>query len=117
MVYKQLGQMLADLSQVSLAEIADSYIARLMQALSKPATRKRHTNVLMHILGYLKRDLGAEIKQDLLEVLDSYRLGTVPLVVPVTMIRHYFRRYPDDYMARQYYLDPYPEELMLRNQL
>jgi uncharacterized protein YbgA (DUF1722 family) len=117
MVYKQLGQMLADLSQVSLAEIADSYIARLMQALSKPATRKRHTNVLQHLLGYLKKDLDSARRADLNETIDAYRRGEFPLVVPIRLLQHHFSVHRHPYIEKQVYLKPHPQALLLRNNL
>jgi uncharacterized protein YbgA (DUF1722 family)/uncharacterized protein YbbK (DUF523 family) len=117
MVYKQLGKMLADLSRVSLAEIADSYIARLMQALSKPATRKRHTNVLQHLLGYLKKDLDSARRADLNETIDAYRRGEFPLVVPIRLLQHHFSVHPHPYIQKQVYLKPHPQALLLRNSL
>jgi uncharacterized protein YbgA (DUF1722 family)/uncharacterized protein YbbK (DUF523 family) len=117
MVYKQLGRMLSDLSQVSLAEIADSYIVRLMQALSKPATRKRHTNVLQHLLGYLKKDLESAHRADLNETIDAYRRGEFPLVVPVRLLQHHFSMHPHPYIKKQVYLKPHPQALLLRNNL
>jgi uncharacterized protein YbgA (DUF1722 family)/uncharacterized protein YbbK (DUF523 family) len=116
-VYKQLGQLLSDLTRASLADIADSYIASLMQALSEPATRKRHTNVLQHLLGYLKRDLDSAHRSDLNETIEAYRRGEFPLVVPVRMLQHHFRVYPHPYINQQVYLDPHPQVLQLRNSL
>ncbi len=88
-----------------------------MAALKHRATRKRHTNVLMHIMGYLKKNLDHDDKAELLEVIEAYRLGQVPLIVPITLLKHHFRRHPDPYMARQIYLNPHPPELMLRNSI
>ncbi len=116
-VYKQLGQLLSDLTQASLADIADSYIASLMQALSEPATRKRHTNVLQRLLGYLKRDLDSAHRTDLNETIEAYRRGEFPLVVPVRMLQHHFRVHPHPYINQQVYLDPHPQALQLRNSL
>jgi len=114
-VYKQLGQLLSDLTRASLADIADSYIARLMQTLSRPATRKRHTNVLQHLLGYLKRDLDSAHRTDLNETIDAYRRGEFPLVVPIRMLQHHFRVHPHPYINQQVYLNPHPQALLLRN--
>jgi uncharacterized protein YbgA (DUF1722 family) len=72
---------------------------------------------LMHIMGYVKDGLTGEDKQELLEIMDKYRLGQVPLIVPLTLLKHYLRRFPDAYLQRQVYLNPHPEELMLRNSL
>lgn len=116
-VYRELGRLIADAGKANLEILAQGYIRSLMQALARPATRKTHTNVLMHIMGYVKSSLDAEDKQELLDILEKYRLGQVPLIVPITLLRHYLRRYPDEYIQQQVYLNPHPEELMLRNSL
>ena len=115
--YRELGRLVADVGKADLVELAQQYVQRLMQALARPATRKTHTNVLMHIMGYVKDALTSEDKQELLEILDKYRLGQVPLIVPITLLKHYLRRFPDDYIQQQVYLNPHPDELMLRNSL
>jgi uncharacterized protein YbgA (DUF1722 family) len=94
---------------------ADTYISQLMTALKRPATRKRHTNVLMHIAGFVKKSLSTDDKRELGQLLDQYRTGLVPLIVPMTLLRHHLRKAPNAYLNRQYYLQPYPEDLMLRN--
>ena len=116
-VYKQLGRVLSDLSRESLSDIADSYIARLMQTLSKPATRKRHTNVLHHLLGHLKHELDSAHRIDLSETIDAYRRGEYPLVVPIRLLQHHFSMHPDPYINDQVYLNPHPQALLLRNNL
>ena len=113
--YERLGRMLADLNKRKIGQIADSYIAQLMRALKKKATRRNHTNVLQHIQGYLKKRLDKQDKAELVSIIERYRLGQVPLVVPLTLFNHHFRRYPDAYISGQYYLNPHPPELMLRN--
>lgn len=116
-LYRQLGPMVANANKDNLEQTAQQYISVIMYALKQRSTRKRHTNVLMHILGYLKHNLKSDVKQELLDLLDAYRTGIIPLIVPVTIIRHYLSRYPNDYLQNQFYLEPYPEKLMLRNQL
>jgi len=116
-VYRGLGRLIADAGTSDLESLAGRYLRDLMRALSRPATRKTHTNVLMHIMGYLKQSLSTDDKQELLELLDKYRLGQVPLIVPITLMKHYLRRYPNNYIEQQVYLNPHPEELMLRNSL
>lgn len=100
-----------------LEAISERYIGKLMQALRQPATRKRHTNVLMHVMGYLKKVLTSGEKQQLREILDNYRKGQIPLIVPITLFKHHLRRDPDPYIEKRYYMDPYPQDLMLRNNL
>ena len=113
--YRKLGPLIASANKTNLDVVANEYLLRAMACLKAKASRKRHTNVLMHVMGYLKTKISGDDKQELIEVMDKYRLGQVPLIVPITLMKHHLRRYPDDYINRQYYMDPYPEELMLRN--
>ena len=113
--YRALGQLVAAAGSRPLGALTAEYIAGFMAALRHPATRKRHTNVLMHLMGYLKRVLDGEDKAELLEIFERYRTGELPLIVPITLLRHHFRRHPHPYVAGQVYLDPYPDELLLRN--
>src|SRR3569623_252138 len=86
-----------------------------MAALQHPATRRRHANVLQHLKGNLKTHLDHGDKVELLELIDAYRLGRVPVIVPITLLKHHFRRFPDPYIDKQVYLRLHPAELMLRN--
>lgn len=113
--YRRLGPIIAKAQSENLQQLASEYISSLMQAMKKHATRKKHMNVLQHVMGYLKNDMDADDKQDLLELLDKYRLGQVPLVVPVTLLKYHLRKNPQPYIEDQLYMNPYPEELMLRN--
>ena len=113
--YRKLGPLIASINKGNINDIADEYLIRVMNCLKAKASRKRHTNVLMHVMGYLKSKITRDDKQELIEVLDKYRLGQVPLIVPVTLMKHHLRKYPNEYISKQYYMDPYPEELMLRN--
>jgi uncharacterized protein YbgA (DUF1722 family)/uncharacterized protein YbbK (DUF523 family) len=116
--YKRMGKMLSDLrSGAVLEELAQCYVAELMSALARRVTRPRHVNVLQHIMGYLKRNIDGGDKAELTASIEAYRRGEVPLVVPVTLFKHYFRRHPDPYIANQIYLQPHPESLGLRNHL
>ena len=116
-VYRQLGRLVADAGKADLLNTAEQYIVLMMQALKKLATNKTHTNVLQHIMGFIKEDMSAEDKQELLAVIDEYRRQQLPLVVPITLIKHFLRLYPNDYIAAQYYLEPHPKEFMLRNHI
>ena len=115
--YRQLGRMVAELNKDNLQAVANNYLDLLMTGLKKPATRKRHTNVLMHVMGFFKNQLSGDDKQEMLELLEAYRIGQLPLIVPITMLKHHLRRFPHPYIEQQYYMSPYPEELMLRNSL
>jgi uncharacterized protein YbgA (DUF1722 family)/uncharacterized protein YbbK (DUF523 family) len=113
--YQRLGKLMADLSRGDLHSIAEEYAQELMTALKRRVNRKRHVNVLQHIMGYLKRRIDADDKAELTASIEAYRRGETPLIVPITLLRHYFRNHHDDYMAGQFYLKPYPESLGLRN--
>lgn len=115
--YRELGRLLSRLDNAELDSLADHYIERVMRVLKKCASRKRHVNVLQHLLGYLRKHLDAVNRADLVEVIDDYRLGLVPLVVPITLLQHHFRHHPHPYIRRQVYMNPHPRELMLRNAL
>ena len=116
-VYRELGRLLSDLNGVNLHATAGIYISRLLQTLTPPATRKQHTNVLQHLLGYLKKDLGPAYRADLAGTIDGYRRGDFPLVVPIRMLQHHFSIHAQPYITRQVYLNPYPQALQLRNLL
>ena len=113
--YQRMGRLLSHLKGVDLEPVADHYEAEFMTALKRRVGRKRHVNVLQHIQGYLKQRIESGDKRELAESIEAYRRDEVPLVVPTKLLRSYFRRNADDYIARQWYLDPYPEALGLRN--
>ena len=115
--YKSLGRLLGDLARHDLDTLAPQYFSELMKALQKCATRRTHSNVLQHLSGYLKRALSADEKEEMQQLIGQYRDGIVPLVVPLTLLKHHFRRHPDRYVAEQTYLQPHPEPLSLRNAL
>ncbi|MDX1431531.1 MAG: DUF523 and DUF1722 domain-containing protein [Gammaproteobacteria bacterium] len=115
--YRRLGRLVAGAGARPIDELAAEYVAGLMSALAKRASRGRHGNVLHHVMGYLKREIDAGDRRELVDVIDAYRRGRVPLVVPLTLLKHHFRRSPDPYVSLQYYLEPYPESLMLRNDI
>jgi uncharacterized protein YbgA (DUF1722 family) len=115
--YRDLGQLLAGLTKASLLQVAEQYIKQLMLILKKPASRKNHVNVLQHIQGYLKKSLSADDKAELCEIIEHYRNGYIPLIVPLTLLKHHFRKTPDPYIDESYYMSPYPQELQLINQL
>ncbi len=113
--YKVLGNLLGIMGHTDPKELGPRYFSELMVALKKCATRRTHTNVLQHLSGYLKQAISHEDKQEVQHVISQYRLGIVPLVVPLTLLKHHFRQHPDPYIAQQVYLQPHPENLSLRN--
>lgn len=115
--YRVLGRLLGSLKERALAAVADEYIRGLMAALTRRANRKGHSNVLQHLQGYFKRRLTAGQRQELAETIHKYRVGLLPLLVPLTLIRHYLREHPNSYLEQQVYLTPHPETLKLRYSL
>jgi uncharacterized protein YbgA (DUF1722 family)/uncharacterized protein YbbK (DUF523 family) len=113
--YSILGRNVAEAKKGKKEEVFTSYISTLMEGLQLIATVKKNTNVLTHTVGYFREDLSADEKAELLEVIENYHRGLIPLVVPVTLINHYVRKYDEPYLKRQHYLNPHPAELMLRN--
>ena len=113
--YAELGRLVAGAGPRLAAETLATYGTRFMQALAVRATRARHVNVLQHLAGFLKRELSDDERAELGEVIAEYRRGLVPLVVPVTLLKHHVRRLGLAYLADQVYLNPHPKELMLRN--
>ena len=113
--YRQLGRFVANAKHLSHDEIADRYELAFMGALKKLATPARHTNVLQHILGYLRGHLDDVAREELAGLIEDYRQGLVPLVVPVAFFRHYVHKFDIEYLRGQIYLEPHPKELMLRN--
>jgi len=107
--------MVASLRDCSVDEFAPGYFSQFMQALKRPATRGTHSNVLQHLSGYLKNALAPEDRREMRRLIDQYRAGVIPLVVPLTLLKHHFRRHPHHYIERQAYLQPHPEDLSLRN--
>ncbi|WP_347901991.1 DUF523 and DUF1722 domain-containing protein [Pseudomonas purpurea] len=113
--YKTLGNLLGNMGKRDPEELGPRYFSELMAALKKCATRRTHTNVLQHLSGYFKQAISAEDKQEVQHVIAQYRHGIVPLVVPLTLLKHHLRQHPDPYVAQQVYLQPHPENLSLRN--
>lgn len=113
--YRRLGRLVAGARGMPRRNVEQRYVAGLMEALAELATTRRHTNVLQHMAGYFKDRLDAASKRELAETIDDYRRGLIPLVVPLTLIRHHARTLDVAYLAGQTYLEPHPKELMLRN--
>jgi len=112
---KELGNMVAQAKGGDFREICDHYVRTLMDTLALRATVKKNVNVLNHIMGYLKKLLTSDEKQELIELIENYHKNLVPLIVPIVLLKHYVRKFDIPYLKRQYYLNPHPVELMLRN--
>lgn len=113
--YRHLGRLVALAHQRDIAVVAKEYVHEFMMTLKIVSTKKTHANVLQHLMGYLKKGLDTTSKQELLKLLDDYRCGRVPLIAPLTLLKHHLQKNPNAYLQRQFYLEPHPPELMLRN--
>tara|TARA_R110001592_G_scaffold359369_2_gene665925 strand:- start:35270 stop:36253 length:984 start_codon:yes stop_codon:yes gene_type:complete len=116
-LYKELGQRLANIDKSQLDQVVIDYQISFMEALSHSASRENHTNTLMHILGYLKKTVSAEARQDINEVILKYHSGEIPLNTPLTLLKHYIKQGASEYIRTQRYLEPYPQRLGLANRI
>jgi uncharacterized protein YbgA (DUF1722 family) len=112
---KRMGKLVAEGRNLPIREAYADYERLLLEALRLKTTLKKNMNVLQHIMGYFKQQLTADEKQELLEVFDQYRREYVPLIVPITLLNHYVRKYDQPYLKQQVYLNPHPLALKLRN--
>lgn len=110
-----MGKMVADIKNYQLSDFTCEYRTALMEALQLKPTVKKSTDVLQHIMGFFKKDLSGDEKQELIEIINNYKAGHLPLIVPITLLNHYVRKYDQPYLKGQVYLNPHPVELRLRN--
>ena len=112
---RMMGKLVAEGKAFAMKDLYAQYETLLMEALRLKTTLKKNVNVLQHMMGYFKKQLSGDEKQELLETIDRYREGYIPLIVPLTLIKHYVRKYDQPYLKQQVYLNPHPIELKLRN--
>jgi uncharacterized protein YbgA (DUF1722 family) len=110
-----MGKLVADGKGMPIKKLYRAYESILMAALELKTTAKKNSNVLQHMMGYFKKQLSSDEKQEILEIIQQYREGYVPLIVPVTLMNHYIRKYRQPYLSMQSYLNPHPIALQLRN--
>jgi uncharacterized protein YbgA (DUF1722 family)/uncharacterized protein YbbK (DUF523 family) len=113
--YQTMGKLVAKAKELPIKELYQQYQTVLIEALQLKTTPKKNANVLQHMMGYFREQLSADEKQELLEVIDNYRQEYIPLIVPITLVQHYVRKYDQPYLKEQVYLNPHPVELQLRN--
>jgi uncharacterized protein YbgA (DUF1722 family)/uncharacterized protein YbbK (DUF523 family) len=112
---RELGRELAGLKAREARAYIPRYEAKLMRALKTLATVRKHTNILQHMLGFLRDVVDEADRKELAGTIEGYHRELVPLIVPVTMLRHYVEKHGIEYLKDQYYLSPHPMELKLRN--
>jgi uncharacterized protein YbgA (DUF1722 family) len=110
-----MGKIVARAKDIPLKELYQQYQTFLLESLELKTTPKKNANILMHMMGYFKEELSSDEKKELLEVIENYRQEYIPLIVPITLINHYVRKYDQPYLKPQVYLNPHPLELQLRN--
>jgi len=113
--YREMGKLVAAGKSLPAGQLYTRYEDLLLESLRLKTTIKKHSNVLLHILGYFKKQLSADEKQEMLQVIDNYRSEEVPLIVPITLANHYVRKYDQPYLKEQTYLNPHPLDLKLRS--
>lgn len=113
--YRKMGKLVGESSGLTIDERCHQYKDLLMETMRRTATNRKNANVLHHMMGYFKKQLSSDEKQELLDAIDTYRQEQTPLIVPLTLINHYIRKYDQPYLKKQVYLNPHPTELHLRN--
>jgi uncharacterized protein YbgA (DUF1722 family) len=113
--YQEMGRLVAGASDIPLKSLYEKYEVLFMQALSLKATVRKNVNVLQHMAGYFKKQLSSDEKKELQEVIEQYHRNYTPLIVPITLFNHYVRKYGQEYLETQHFLNPHPIELKLRN--
>jgi len=113
--YETMGRLVGQAKRYRLKELTLKYGEHFMRALTMKATVRKHVNVLQHIVGYFKSRLTTHEKAELLGVIADYHGGLTPLIVPLTLVKHYVQTFDVGYIRDQVYLSPHPKELMLRN--
>ena len=113
--YRMMGRLIAKGKEIPIKKLYKDYETLLMEALRLKSTIRKNTKFLEHMMGYFKKQLSADEKQELLEIIQQYRSGHVPVIVPITLMNHYVRKYKQPYLTQQTYLNPHPIDLKLRN--
>lgn len=108
------GRIVAGLSGGTMQAVRREYLLALMRVMENKVTVSKQRNVMQHILGYFKKQLDSFEKQEMLELIDNYAAGICPWLVPVTMLRHYARKYGHEFLIQQYYLNPSLSELRMK---
>jgi uncharacterized protein YbgA (DUF1722 family)/uncharacterized protein YbbK (DUF523 family) len=111
--YKALGQLVAQAKPRPITEVCQDYETLFMSALKKKATAAKQVNVMEHMLGFFKKSLDSEVRQEIGASIQDYRAGFVPLIVPITLLKHYAQIQGTEYLIGQSYLSPHPKQLAL----
>jgi uncharacterized protein YbgA (DUF1722 family)/uncharacterized protein YbbK (DUF523 family) len=115
--YKQLGVIVANPIKTNITTITSDYSTLFMQTLRAKTTINNTYNVLLHLMGYFKKLLNPEEKQNLLGLINNFKQKIVPLITVVKVMQLYINKFEIEYLARQKFFDIYPDELALRSHL
>ena len=111
-----MGKLLGSAGKAdSIPKLALAYMNEFTTVMKRPPSPKGHANVLQHMAGYVSDDLDSADRAELTTAIHDYRRGLLPLIVPLTLLRHYARKQERSYLLQQAYLFPHPHELMLLN--
>ena len=115
---KRLGKIIAKPDDYSSKQAwAEAYMDEFALVMKKPASKKSHTNALLHLMGYLRKYADSQDRELIQNEILKYNKGYVPLIVPITLLKHFVEKFEIPYLLNQVYLKPHPSELMLLNQL
>ena len=113
--YRTPGKLVAKAKGRTRKELSEEYQREFLTVMGRRSTSRKHVNVLQHIAGYFRKQLDQASRDEVHDLIEAYREGLVPLIVPITLMRHHIRHHNIDYLVDQSYLNPHPRELMLRN--
>ncbi|MDQ2228658.1 DUF1722 domain-containing protein [Citrobacter portucalensis] len=107
--YRELGPFVAAIHEwQDLDAFFTEYRLRLTHLLLNPATRRNHTNVLMHVQGYFRNQLDLRQRQELTSIIDNYRREAQPLLAPLMLLKHYMAEHPNTWLSGQRYFELWP---------
>jgi uncharacterized protein YbgA (DUF1722 family)/uncharacterized protein YbbK (DUF523 family) len=109
---RQLGRIVANHEQVDIDTQLQSYHEHLQASMTRPARMTSHINVLMHTLGYFKDKITSVEKRHFLRTIDKYKAGRLALPALLSVLNSWTERFDENYLRRQTYFAPYPEELV-----
>jgi uncharacterized protein YbgA (DUF1722 family)/uncharacterized protein YbbK (DUF523 family) len=107
-----LGRIVANTDKKPISELFQEYENILLEAFLKPAKYTANINVLMHGMGYFSKEITSNEKAFILDSLERYKAGRIPLSVPLNILRSLIVRFQQDYLMPQTFFEPYPEGLV-----
>lgn len=109
---KILGNIVANKKKKKIEELMEYYEKNFQYCFSKSPRYTSNINILMHALGYFKKELSSKEKNFLLKSLQQYKMGRIPLCMPISIIKSWIIRFGQEYLMSQTFFEPYPEALI-----